>query len=83
MGYSPWGRKESDVTEQLSMHAHFPRPMGFAIPLPLATSAASLSISLSLPHTQLAPLSHPTLCCLWPSCGWLSALQAFPSTLPA
>ena len=38
---------------------------------------------LSLPHTQLAPLGHPTLCCLWPSCGWLSALQAFPSTLPA
>ena len=22
MGYSPWGAKESDVTEQLSMHAH-------------------------------------------------------------
>ena len=22
MGYSPWGRKESDTTEKLSMYAH-------------------------------------------------------------
>ena len=22
MAYSPWGHKESDTTEQLSMHAH-------------------------------------------------------------
>ena len=22
MGYSPWGPKESDMTEQLSMHTH-------------------------------------------------------------
>ena len=23
MGYSPWGRKESDMTEQLHFHLHF------------------------------------------------------------
>ena len=22
-GYSPWGRKESDMTEQLSLHLHY------------------------------------------------------------
>ena len=23
-GYSPWGRKESDMTEQVSIHTHIP-----------------------------------------------------------
>ena len=26
MGYSPWGRKESDLTEQLHFHFHFHLP---------------------------------------------------------
>ena len=38
MGYSPWGRKESDTTEQLHFHFHFttrfyvPFKLGFGFP---------------------------------------------------
>ena len=28
MGYSPWGRKESDTTEHLSMHAYTEKDWG-------------------------------------------------------
>ena len=41
----PRGHKESDMTEQLSMCALFPSPLGFAMPRPLATSSASPSIA--------------------------------------
>ena len=48
MGYSPWGGKESNTTEQLSTkgHTHAQMLLLFLSPLPL------LSLSLSLTHTH-------------------------------
>ena len=46
MGYSPWGGKESNTTEQLSTkgHTHAQMLLLFLSPLPL--------LSLSLSHTH-------------------------------
>ena len=48
MGYSPWGVKESNTTEQLSTkgHTHAQMLLLFLSPLPL------LSLSLSHTHTH-------------------------------
>ena len=40
MGYSPWGPKESDMTEQLSMQAHAP------------SEALGKNLSMSLPSLR-------------------------------
>ena len=34
IGYSPWGRKESDTTERLHFHFHFPKVCGKTKPNP-------------------------------------------------
>ena len=44
MGYSPWGRKELDMTEQLRFHFHFQLPH-------------STYIGTTFPHTAAAAKS--------------------------
>jgi len=34
VGYSPWGHKESDMTERLSIHAHMSYETADYLPLP-------------------------------------------------
>ena len=59
MGYSPWGRTGSDMTERLSTHACTPN-LHLALPLsPTANWAPSIG-------TSWAP------CSLW-SQGWVEA----------
>ena len=40
-GYSPWGCKELDMTEQLSTQAHFKNNMSKNLPVPLFTRSGN------------------------------------------
>ena len=62
VGYSPWGRKESDTTERLSRHAH---PWRTEVLLPPQLSAGSFQGPLvSLPRGL--PSSNPSIETLTP-----------------
>ena len=61
--YSPWGRKESDTTERLSLHfttlASLP-PENLARPLGLGqTASLSSHYSLQFPHSQTLDRPRP------------------------
>ena len=56
MGYSPWGRKESDTTERL--HFHFPYYESEATSSPL--QADSLAAGAGLRHERIYKIETDT-----------------------
>ena len=46
VGYSPWGRKESDTTEQLHFHFHFLIIKGRPLPSPLVSGFMAMFLYL-------------------------------------
>ena len=59
MGYSPWGHKQSDVTEQLTHFRHHDHPGPFSISTGVPViSTVSLQIWFSHDSKSISPLFH-------------------------
>ena len=60
VGYSPWGHKESDTTEQLHFHFHFSFHRGLKAKspeiIPLGSVLTCLSIALEPSRMQCVPI---------------------------
>ena len=77
VGCSPWGHKESDTTEQLSLHAH----MQFLLPPPYFLLINNLHLRVRQEHEWVA-ISSYRVCRLQVQQTW-QTLTTFQSNFPA
>ena len=73
MGYSPWGRKESDTTERLHLHFHniqlsrlLQNLRLLLIPSPLPSSGKSILVTTILAQAGVVPSLLTTILSICP-----------------